>query len=107
MQVLCRYGLSYRLESQLRRLIYHGYINAPDGKKMSKSKGNVIDPLDVIDEGYGADTLRTYEMFIGPVELDASWDPRSVGGVYRFLNRCYNLVFNSEIESILSEAQKT
>ena len=79
----------------IKKLIYHGYINAPDGKKMSKSKGNVIDPLDVIDEGYGADTLRTYEMFIGPVELDASWDPRSVGGVYRFLNRCYNLVFSS------------
>ena len=77
----------------IKKLIYHGYINAPDGKKMSKSKGNVIDPLDVINDGYGADTLRTYEMFIGPVELDAAWDPRSVGGVYRFLNRCYNLVF--------------
>ena len=76
----------------IKKLIYHGYINAPDGKKMSKSKGNVIDPLDVINDGYGADTLRTYEMFIGPVELDAAWDPRSVGGVYRFLNRCYNLM---------------
>ncbi|MBR2709986.1 leucine--tRNA ligase [Candidatus Saccharibacteria bacterium] len=77
----------------IKKLIYHGYINAPDGKKMSKSKGNVIDPLDVINDGYGADTLRTYEMFIGPVELDAAWNPRSVGGVYRFLNRCYNLCF--------------
>lgn len=77
----------------IKKLIYHGYINAPDGKKMSKSKGNVIDPLDVINDGYGADTLRTYEMFIGPVELDAAWDPRSVGGVYRFLNRCWSLVF--------------
>jgi leucyl-tRNA synthetase len=48
----------------------------------------------VIGGGYGADTLRTYEMFIGPVELDAAWDPRSVGGVYRFLNRCYNLCFD-------------
>ena len=76
----------------IKKLVYHGYINAPDGKKMSKSKGNVIDPLDVINDGYGADTLRTYEMFIGPVELDAAWDPRSVGGVYRFLNRCYNLM---------------
>ena len=76
----------------IKKLIYHGYINAPDGKKMSKSKGNVIDPLDVINDGYGADTLRTYEMFIGPVELDAAWDPRSVGGVYRFLNRCWNLM---------------
>ena len=76
----------------IKKLIYHGYINAPDGKKMSKSKGNVIDPLDVINDGYGADTLRTYEMFIGPYDLDAAWDTRSVGGVYRFLNRCYNLL---------------
>ena len=77
----------------VKRLLYNGYINAPDGKKMSKSKGNVIDPLDVIDDGYGADTLRTYEMFIGPYDQDAAWDPRSVGGVYRFLNRCWTLVF--------------
>ena len=76
----------------IKRLLYNGYINAPDGKKMSKSKGNVIDPLDVINDGYGADTLRTYEMFIGPYDMDAAWDPRSVGGVYRFLNRCYNLL---------------
>lgn len=87
----------------IKKLIYHGYINAPDGKKMSKSKGNVIDPLDVINDGYGADTLRTYEMFIGPVELDAAWDPRSVGGVYRFLNRCWSLVFNSECNSVSSK----
>ena len=80
----------------IKRLLYNGYINAPDGKKMSKSKGNVIDPLDVINDGYGADTLRTYEMFIGPYDMDAAWDPRSVGGVYRFLNRCYNLCFGSE-----------
>lgn len=76
----------------IKHLLYNGYINAPDGKKMSKSKGNVIDPLDVINDGYGADTLRTYELFIGPYNLDAAWDPRSVGGVYRFLNRCFNLM---------------
>ena len=86
----------------IKRLLYNGYINAPDGKKMSKSKGNVIDPLNVIDDGYGADTLRTYEMFIGPYDMDAVWDPRSVGGVYRFLSRCYNLCFDSEI----SESRK-
>ena len=87
----------------IKKLIYHGYINAPDGKKMSKSKGNVIDPLDVINDGYGADTLRTYEMFIGPVELDAAWNPRSVGGVYRFLNRCYNLCFQNEKKAGVEE----
>ncbi len=82
----------------VKTLLYNGYINAPDGKKMSKSKGNVIDPLDIIDQGYGADTLRTYEMFIGPYDQDAAWDPKSVGGVYRFLNRCWTLAFASELE---------
>ena len=83
----------------VKTLLYNGYINAPDGKKMSKSKGNVIDPLDVIDQGYGADTLRTYEMFIGPYDMDAAWDPKSVGGVYRFLNRCWNLCFSEGYNS--------
>ena len=64
---------------------------------MSKSKGNVIDPLDVINDGYGADTLRTYEMFIGPYDQDAAWDTRSVGGVYRFLNRCWTLAFATKL----------
>ena len=69
---------------------------------MSKSKGNVIDPLDVINDGYGADTLRTYELFIGPYNLDAAWDPRSVGGVYRFLNRCFNLMDKvSEVDNTI------
>ena len=77
----------------IKKLLYNGYINAPDGKKMSKSKGNVIDPLDVINQGYGADTLRTYELFIGPYDLDAAWSTEAIGGVYRFLNRCWTLVF--------------
>ena len=88
----------------IKRLLYNGYINAPDGKKMSKSKGNVIDPLDVINDGYGADTLRTYEMFIGPYDQDAAWDPRSVGGVYRFLNRCWTLVFNHHFSGLASQS---
>ena len=76
----------------VKKLIYHGYINAEDGTKMSKSKGNVIDPLDVIDQGYGADALRTYVLFMGPIELDASWDSRGIAGIYRFLNRVWTLV---------------
>lgn len=78
----------------IKKLLYNGYINAPDGKKMSKSKGNVIDPLEVIESGYGADTLRTYEMFIGPYDQDAAWNTEAIGGVYRFLNRCWNLCFD-------------
>ncbi|MBQ3464466.1 leucine--tRNA ligase [Candidatus Saccharibacteria bacterium] len=83
----------------IKRLLYNGYINAPDGKKMSKSKGNVIDPLDVIDSGYGADTLRTYELFIGPYNEDAAWSTKAIGGVYRFLNRCYNLAFDASLKT--------
>ena len=75
----------------VKKLLYHGYINAEDGSKMSKSKGNTIDPLEVIDQGYGADSLRTYEMFIAPYEIDASWDSRGIAGVYRFLNRVWVL----------------
>lgn len=76
----------------VKKLVYHGYINAEDGRKMSKSLGNVIDPLDVIDQGYGADALRTYVLFMGPIELDASWDSRGIAGIYRFLNRVWTLV---------------
>jgi leucyl-tRNA synthetase len=75
----------------VKKLVYHGYINAEDGTKMSKSKGNVIDPLDVIDQGYGADALRTYVLFMGPIELDAPWDSRGIAGIYRFLNRVWVL----------------
>ncbi|MBQ3318865.1 leucine--tRNA ligase [Candidatus Saccharibacteria bacterium] len=99
----------------IKKLLYNGYINAPDGKKMSKSKGNVIDPLDVINSGYGADTLRTYEMFIGPYNEDAAWSTEAIGGVYRFLNRCWTLVFkpavnaeNGETKALnSSDAKKT
>lgn len=76
----------------VKKLVYHGYINAEDGTKMSKSKGNVIDPLEIIEQGYGADALRTYVLFMGPVELDAAWESKGIAGVYRFLNRVWTLV---------------
>ncbi len=91
----------------VKKLLYNGYINAPDGKKMSKSKGNVIDPLEVIDSGYGADTLRTYEMFIGPYDQDAAWNTEAIGGVYRFLNRCWTLVFDETAISARGGAEPT
>ena len=74
------------------QLVYHGYINAEDGTKMSKSKGNVVDPLEVIDQGYGADALRTFELFLGPISENSNWSSRGIAGVYRFLNRVWTLV---------------
>lgn len=77
----------------------HGMILAENGEKMSKSKGNVVNPDDVVRE-YGADTLRVYEMFIGPFDQAAMWSTNSMIGVYRFLNRIYDLtekVGNAEL----------
>ncbi len=74
-----------------KRMMYNGYILASSGEKMSKSKGNVIDPMEIMDSGYGADSLRVYEMFIAPYDMDAPWDTRGVPGTYRFLNRVWTL----------------
>lgn len=74
------------------QLVYHGLIQAEDGRKMSKSLGNVVDPLEVIDAGYGADALRTFELFLGPINENSNWSSKGIAGVYRFLNRVWTLV---------------
>ena len=76
----------------ITKFLKNGQILAEDGRKMSKSLGNTIDPLEIIDQGYGADTLRTFILFMGPPEGDASWSTRGLGGAYRFLNRTWNLI---------------
>lgn len=68
----------------------HGMILAENGEKMSKSRGNVINPDDVIDT-YGADAFRMYEMFIGPFDQVAFWSEESLNGVYRFVNKIFSL----------------
>ena len=68
----------------------HGMILGENGEKMSKSRGNVVNPDDVVN-AYGADTLRTYEMFIGAFELSASWSEDGVKGCRRFLDRVWKL----------------
>ena len=68
----------------------HGMILAENGEKMSKSRGNVINPDDIVD-AYGADTFRLYEMFIGPFDQVAMWSEESLMGVYRFVNKVYGL----------------
>ena len=68
----------------------HGTILGSNGEKMSKSRGNVVNPDDIVRE-YGADTLRTYEMFIGAFDLSASWQDEGVKGCRRFLDRVWKL----------------
>ena len=67
----------------------------PVVEKMSKSRGNVVNPDDVVEE-YGADSLRLYEMFMGPLEQTKPWDPRGVNGVHRFLSRLWRVVCDEE-----------
>ena len=77
------------------KLFNQGMILGPEGIKMSKSLGNVINPDDLI-ENYGCDSLRLYELFIGPPEVDSNWDKRGIDGVYRFLNKLFTLVENNK-----------
>ena len=69
-------------------------ITGKNGIKMSKSKGNVVSPDDLVRD-YGCDSLRMYELFVGPPELDSEWDDRGIEGVYRFLSRFWNLVLDN------------
>lgn len=75
-----------------KQFLFNGKVTAHDGTMFSKSKGNGVDPLEIINQGYGADALRTYLMFAAPLELWIRWDPQGVPGAYRFLNRLWNLV---------------
>ena len=72
------------------RLVNQGLILGEDGQKMSKSRGNVINPDDILEE-YGADAFRLYEMFMGPLEMVKPWHTKGVEGVYRFLGRVWRL----------------
>ncbi len=81
-------------EEPFHKLFNQGMITGKNGIKMSKSKGNVISPDDLVNE-YGCDSLRMYELFVGPPELDAEWDDRGIDGVNRFLRRFWNLALDS------------
>ena len=72
------------------KLFNQGMITK-DGNKMSKSKGNVVSP-DVLVEKYGSDSLRMYELFVGPPELDSEWDDSGIDGVFRYLNKVWKFV---------------
>ena len=82
-----------------------GLIMAEDGKKMSKRYGNVVNPDDVVKE-FGADAMRSYEMFMGPFEKAIAWNTNSISGVSRFLERVYNLVEKVELKEDVNDSKE-
>ena len=91
----------------------HGMILGSNGEKMSKSKGNVINPDDIVEE-FGADTLRVYEMFMGPFDQAANWSMESIRGCQKFLDRVWNMqsmlvegdAYSKEAEKMMHKAIK-
>ena len=81
-------------EEPFKKLFNQGMITGKNGIKMSKSKGNVVSPDDLVRD-YGCDSLRLYEMFVGPPELDSEWDERGIDGVYRFITKFWKLATDS------------
>lgn len=86
-------------EEPFKRLVHQGMILGEDGEKMSKSRGNTVSPDDVV-EHYGADSLRVYEMFMGPLERDKPWSQNGLVGVSKFLNKVWRL-FHADDETTL------
>jgi leucyl-tRNA synthetase len=84
-----------RTPEPFQKLVNQGLIMGEDGQKMSKSRGNVVNPDDVVKE-YGADALRLYEMFMGPLEQVKPWQMKGVEGVFRFLARVWRLAVTEE-----------
>ena len=96
-----------------KKRVAHGMILGENGEKMSKSKGNVVNPDDMVKQ-YGADALRTYELFIGDYEKDASWSENGLKGCKRFLDRVYRLkdkvvegfMYSKEVENLIHKTIK-
>lgn len=78
-----------------KKLVHQGIVLGEDNQKMSKSRGNVVNPDEMIDR-FGADAVRLYEMFMGPLEAMKPWSTRGVEGVTRFLERVWRLIVNDE-----------
>jgi leucyl-tRNA synthetase len=86
------------------KLVNQGLILGEDGQKMSKSRGNVVNPDDILRE-YGADAFRLYEMFMGPLEMVKPWNTKGVEGVYRFLGRVWRLFVDERSETDFEQDQ--
>ena len=88
------------------KLVNQGLILGEDGQKMSKSRGNVVNPDDIMGE-YGADAFRLYEMFMGPLEMVKPWNTNGVAGVYKFLGRVWRLFVDEKSETEFEQAEST
>jgi leucyl-tRNA synthetase len=88
-------------DEPFKKLIHQGMILGPDGEKMSKSRGNVINPDDVIRD-FGADSLRIYLMFMGPLDRDKPWATNGIDGVRRFLDRVYRLAIDEHSGQVIA-----
>ena len=95
---LCDIG-AIDFDEPFHKLFNQGMITGKNGIKMSKSKGNVVSPDDLVRD-YGCDSLRMYELFVGPPELDAEWDDRGIDGVNRFLKRLWNILMESKEKDV-------
>ncbi|HVK60976.1 MAG TPA: leucine--tRNA ligase [Bdellovibrionales bacterium] len=87
-----------------KRLAHQGMLLGPDGEKMSKSRGNVINPDDVRDR-YGADALRMYILFLGPMDRDKPWSENGIDGVSRFLDRLWRATVSEDGKSLLDDSE--
>ena len=88
-----------------KKLLNQGMIQGSDGQKMSKSRGNVVNPDDVIEK-YGSDVFRMYEMFMGPFEGSAPWNTDGISGIKRFLNRSWKMLLSESIENDPNEKDR-
>ena len=94
------YDLGYVSHPEpFKKLVNQGMILGQDGQKMSKSRGNVVNPDEVINN-YGADSMRLYEMFMGPLEATKPWSMQGVEGVYRFLNKVWRTIIDEETDQL-------
>lgn len=89
-----------------KQLINQGMILGPEGNKMSKSKGNVVDPVDYLDK-YGSDALRLYLMFMGPWEDGGPWDAQRFEGTYRFMHKIYESLSQPYTAGVVDGARET
>ena len=94
------------VEEPYKKLVNQGMILGEDGRKMGKRYGNGVDPLDVIAE-HGADSLRVYELFMGPLEVEKPWSTGGLEGAWRFLNRVWRLFFddNDQLHPAVQEVE--